>query len=77
MNGTMPDMVRIRPTFPVLLGDTAREDTILPYSGWAVSSHDSIQCTAKLVFEIPPKRPHVFPVRAFVFEWRKIGCIEN
>ena len=49
MNGTMPDMVRIRPTFPVLLGDTAREDTILPYSGWAVSSHDSIQCTAKLV----------------------------
>ena len=34
MNGTMPDMARIRPTFSVLLGDPVREDTILPYSGW-------------------------------------------
>ena len=67
MNGTMPDMARIRPTFSVLLAAPAREDTILPYSGWVVSSHGSIQCTAKLFFEIPPKRPHVSSVRAFVF----------
>ena len=36
MNGIGLDMARIRPTFPVKLGSTAREDDILPYRGWAV-----------------------------------------
>ena len=36
MNDIGLDMVRIRPTFPVKLGSTAREDDILPYRGWAV-----------------------------------------